>query len=59
MNDVSLAFLYRIDLPSDIPYDLDSVELHSVIATVSYLRGRALMGSVECRTAEALDYFER
>ena len=56
---MSLAFLYRIDLPSDIPYDLDSVELHSVIATVSYLRGRALMGSVECRTAEALDYFER
>lgn len=52
-----LSFI--VDLPSDIPYDLDAAELHSVIATVTYLKGRALMCSVECRTAEALENFER
>lgn len=52
-------FYFAIDDQSGIQHGLDIVELHTIVATATYLKGRALMCFMECRAAEALKCFER
>lgn len=51
--------LNSIDYQSGIQHGLDIVELRTIVATATYLKGRALMCFMECRAAEALECFER